>query len=73
MKIVQLKGKDYCDEDLMLIAIPDELENYTSLLETLYDQSMDEASIELNWIEIFEEKLNKHGIARAYIEDTVYI
>lgn len=73
MKIVQLKDKDIYDEDLMLIAIPDELENYTSLLETLCEQSIDEASFESDWTEIFEEKLKEHGIVRVYIDDTVYV
>lgn len=72
MKIVQLKDKDY-DEDVMLIAIPDELENYISLLKDLCRQSIDDAGDVLDWIELLEEKLQEHGIVRVYIDDTVYI
>lgn len=73
MTIVQLKDKEHCDEDIMLISIPDELENYTSLLDTLHQQSIDEAGDELDWVDLFEEKLEEHGIIRVYINDTVYI
>lgn len=73
MKIVQLKDKDSYDEDVMLVSIPDGLESYTSLLETLYRQAIDESDDVLAWTELFEEKLQEHGIVRVWIDDTVYI
>lgn len=73
MKIVQLKDKDY-DEDVMLIAIPDGLENYTNLINSLHIEAVNEAE-EYNdsWLDILEDKLEPHGIVRVYIDDTVYI